>query len=82
MKVDSLMKGGDQWYPLYRGNECVGQLLIGTTFNEGAKYTAKIHKNWEPVGDVEDEEDYEEENYDMTQAMLMPSAGKVDPRGA
>jgi len=40
MKVNTLMEGGDQWYPLYKGNDCVGQLLIGTTFNEGAKYTA------------------------------------------
>ena len=37
MKVSSLMEGGDQWYPLYKGNDCVGQLYIGSEFNEGAK---------------------------------------------
>jgi hypothetical protein len=64
MKVKSMMDGGEQWYPLYKGNDCVGQLYIGSFFNEGAKYTSKIHKNWEPIDeDLEDEE--EEPQYDM-----------------
>jgi len=81
MKVKSMMEGGEQWYPLYNGNDCVGQLFIGSFFNEGAKYTSKIHKNWEAVEDTEVEDD-EEPNYDMLQQMIIGDAARVDPNGA
>jgi hypothetical protein len=76
------MEGGDQWYPLYKGNDCVGQLLIGATFDEGAKYTSQHNKNWEAVDDISEEEEEEDESYDLTQAMLIPAATKNDPKGA
>ena len=81
MKVKSIMDGGEQWYPLYKGNECVGQLYIGSTFQDGAKYTSSINKNWEPV--VEDSvEEEEEPQYDMLQQMVIGDAPAVDPNGA
>lgn len=73
------MEAGEQWYPLYKGNDCVGQLYIGAIFHDGAKYTSKIHKNWEPVDDVDDED--EEPKYDMLQQMVVGTPAPVDPKG-
>lgn len=53
----------------------MGQLLIGATFTEGAKLSSQQNKNWEAI---DEDDESEEENYDLTQAMLMPSAGKID----
>jgi len=80
MKVKSLMDAEEQWYPLYKGTDCVGQLYIGSTYTEGAKYTSKIHKNWEAVNDEVDDD--EEPQYDMLQKMVVGDATPVDPRGA
>lgn len=79
LKVKSMMDAGEQWYPLYKGNDCVGQLYIGAIYHDGAKYTSKIHKNWEPVDDVDDED--EEPKYDMLQKMVVGTPAPVDPKG-
>ena len=38
LKANTLLNGGEQWYPLFNGNTPVGQLKIGTTYLKGAQY--------------------------------------------
>jgi len=36
VKANTLLNGGEQWYPLFNGNTPVGQLKIGSQFQKGA----------------------------------------------
>ena len=48
IKANTLVNGGEQWYPLFNGNTPVGQLKIGSSYQKGAQYVndTNIDRKW------------------------------------
>ena len=82
VKANTLLNGGEQWYPLFNGNTPVGQLKIGSQFQKGAQHLndPSIDRKWSayraPQGANESkifEEGEAPTKMDFTQAMIFPA---------